>query len=87
MARKNEQYRKSSASEILSDILAIFRKSPKKPLNCKQVAIQLGINNKEGLAMTEKHLATLEQKGELQECQKGKFDSKIKWEPSLVTLT
>ena len=73
MARKNEQYRKSSASEISSDILAIFRKSPKKPLNCKQVATQLGINNKEGLAMTEKHLATLEQKGELQECQKGKY--------------
>ncbi|MBQ3677275.1 MAG: RNB domain-containing ribonuclease, partial [Bacteroidales bacterium] len=73
MARKNEQYRKSSASEISSDILAIFRKSPKKPLNCKQVAVQLGINNKEGLALTEKHLATLEQKGELQECQKGKY--------------
>ena len=73
MARKNEQYRKSSASEISSAILAIFRKSPKKPLNCKQIAIQLGINNKEGLALTEKHLATLEQKGDLQECQKGKF--------------
>lgn len=73
MARKNEQYRKSSASEISSDILTIFRKSPKKPLNCKQVATQLGINNKEGLALTEKHLATLVQRGELQECQKGKY--------------
>ena len=73
MARKNEQYKKGSASELSSDILSVFRKSPKRPLNCKQIATQLGLNNKDGLPMVQKHLDILEEKGELQECQKGKY--------------
>ncbi len=73
MPRKNEQYRKAESSEIAADILTIFKKSPKKPLNCKQVAVQLSLNNKEGIVLTEKYLYTLLHKGELEECQNGKY--------------
>lgn len=73
MGRKNEHYKKVSATEVSSDILLVFRKAPKKPLNCKQVATQIGINNKEGLTITQKYLDNLVEKGELETCQNGKY--------------
>ena len=67
MTRKNEQYKKSAPGEIANNILSVFRKSPKMPLNQKQVATSLGINNKEGLFITNKYLNSLVEKGELEE--------------------
>ncbi len=78
MTRKNEQYKKSAPGEIANNILSVFRKSPKKPLNQKQVATSLGINNKEGLFITNKYLNSLVEKGELEECQYGKYRLKSK---------
>ncbi len=78
MARKNEQYRQSTPAEITNDILSIFRKFPKKPINNRQIATYLGINNKEGLITTNKYLTSLLEKGEIEECQNGKYRLKSK---------
>lgn len=78
MARKNEHYRKANSSDIVSDIIVVFRKDPKRPLNIKQVATRIGINNKEGLSIVERHLEKLVAKGEIETLQNGKFRLKSK---------
>lgn len=73
MAKKNEFFSKATAAETAFEIVSILKKSPKKPTNSKQLAIKLGINNKPGIALVEKQLASLLAKGEIEECQNGKY--------------
>ncbi len=76
MAKKNERFTKAVDTEISYEILGILRKSPKKPINSKQIAVKLGINNKKGIELVDKKLAFLCSKGEIEECQNGKYRMK-----------
>lgn len=76
MSKKKKHKRsggKNASFSLTKDIISVFRKNPKKPLNHKQVSSSLGIKNSSGKTQVIKALHRLVATEKLDEVAPGKF--------------
>ena len=62
-----------STDKYTSTILSVFKSSPKKPLNYKQICMQLGIHNPSERALIIKTLSALTHNKKIKETTPGKY--------------
>lgn len=68
----------SRANDLSGKVLHVFRVSPKKPFNLKQLAARLHANNQEDKHKIQQELRVLAQKEEIEELERGKYRLKSK---------
>ena len=71
MPRKKKNF--YSTDKYTSTILSVFKSSPKKPLNYKQICMQLGIHNPSERALVIKTLSALTHNKKIKETTPGKY--------------
>lgn len=71
---KNKKHTKSAKDENFTKrILSIFRKNPNKPLNHKQIAAKIGLDDPNSRNKIVKDLSQLAAKNKIEEVDRGKF--------------
>ncbi|HPF09959.1 MAG TPA: ribonuclease R [Flavobacteriaceae bacterium] len=76
MRKRKKRGKKQQQEQFTEQILSIFRKDHSQPLNYKQIAAKLGLNDPNSRNQIVKSLQKLKSSGTIQEIERGKYQLK-----------